>query len=54
MKSYSAGGDSGYSSSSSMIFIACVGTVCVFTLVVRCCTDGRSSSSSTRAKTHQI
>jgi len=49
-KSYSGVGDSGFSSSSSIIFIACVEGICGFVFVVRCCSDGRSSSSSGRAK----
>jgi hypothetical protein len=50
-KFYSAGGESGFSSSSKIIFIACVDAVGVVAFIGRCCTDGRSTSSSTEPKT---
>jgi hypothetical protein len=50
MKSYSAGGESGFSSSSRMIFIAWFDAVGVFVFVERCCNEGRSTSSSTKPK----
>ena len=49
-KSYSAGGESGFSSSSKILFIACVDAVGVAGFIGRCCTAGRSTSSSTEPK----